>query len=252
MTAEPALFKAVGVVTADVKFSQNGINTITIGCKCYRLKYSTTRLNVFNALKQHIKKTGKSQQRLIVHPRFIHFPNREQPYILYFELVGFKGTLVKENDIFDELKDKEFTISGLWQFIPVCRVPCVSVFRNFTEERKIFIKAAEPIVKMRFLKSSHIPVLWHQSEVKPFRFNPKADKTERLLPKFVQTRAIFVPESDNFKVTSQFALPLDEPPKFLKVSKKEKSAIAKNTVPKQTAKPSLRRETPKPNLAKTK
>ncbi len=34
-----------------------------------------------------------------------------------------------------ELQDFEFKLSGLWQFIPVCQSPCITVQKNFSEER---------------------------------------------------------------------------------------------------------------------
>lgn len=236
---ETPLFKAVGIIKGLVNFGEDGINTVTISGKKYRLKYASEKIKAFQALKLQIKNTGNSEQRLIVHPRVIHFPNREQPYMLYFELVGFERSLRKDRSIFNVLNDFEFYLSGLWQFIPVCRVPCISVFRNFTEERLLFIKAAEPLVKMRFIKSSHLPLLWQASPVTPFRFNPRVDKKEQGHPKFVQIKARFIPQRDTFGFIEQLAAPLEEPPKFLKASKEDKAKQRKNAAPTKTIKKAL-------------
>ena len=240
-------FKAVGVINGEVNFGEDGINTVVIGGKTYRLKYSSEKVKAIRALKLQIKNTANNEQRLIVHPRVIHFPNREQPYIFYFELVGFESHLTQNKGIFNDLNDFEFKVSGLWQFIPVCKVPCVSVFRNFTEERKLFIKAAEPLVKMRFVKSSHLPLLWQSSEATPFRFNPRADKENQGHPKFVQIKAKFVTGRDSFVFLEELAEPLEEAPRFLKASKLDLAEQRKKTPPTNNFQKKL---VPKPKLAR--
>ena len=202
---------------------------------------------MIQALKLQIKNTANNEQRLIVHPRVIHFPNREQPYIFYFELVGFEGRLTLDLGIFKDLNDFEFKIFGLWQFIPVCKTPCVSVFRNFTEERKLFIKAADPLVKLRFVKSSHLPLFWQSSSVMPFRFNPRLDKENQGQPKFVQIKAKFVTGRDSFVFLEELAAPLDEAPRFLKASKLDLADQRKKTPPTNNIKKKL---VPKPKLVR--
>lgn len=245
--SEPPHFKAVGVIKGEVNFGEDGINTVVIGGKSYRLKYSSEKVKAIQALKLQIKNTDLNEQRLIVHPRVIHFPNREQPYIFYFELVGFEGRLTQDKGIFNVLNDFEFKLCGLWQFIPVCRVPCVSVFRNFTEERKLFIKAAEPLVKLRFVKSSHLPLFWQSSSATPFRFNPRVDKENQGQPKFIQIKAKFVPGRDSFMFVEELAAPLEEAPRFLKASKQDKAEQRKKTPPTNTIKKKL---VPKPKLVR--
>lgn len=245
--SEPPHFKAVGIVRGEVNFGEDGINTVVIGGKTYRLKYSSDKVRAIRALKLQIQNTANNEQRLIVHPRVIHFPNREQPYIFYFELVGFEGRLTQGKGIFNELNDFEFKMSGLWQFIPVCRTPCVSVFRNFTEERKLFIKAAEPLVKLRFVKSSHLPLIWQSASSTPFRFNPRLDKENQGHPKFVQLKAKFVTARDSFMFLEELAAPLEEAPRFLKASKQDKAEQRKKTPPTNAIKKKL---VPKPKLAR--
>ncbi len=237
------LFKAVGIIKGEINIGENGTSTVVISGKSYRLKYASDKIKVFQALKLQLKNTGNNEQRLIVHPRVIHFPKREKPYIIYFELVGFESPSIQDKGIFNDLNDLEFKLSGLWQFIPVCRVPCVSVFRNFSEERKLFIKSAEPLIRVRFMKASHLPLLWLDSPVNPFRFNPKLSKEEQGRPKFVQIIAKFLPNRDNFGFIEQVAEPLEEPPKFLKASKLDKEEQRKKSAPPNTQ---LRQQTEKP------
>ena len=102
---------------------------MTIGEKLYALYYASTHKRAYEALKKEITCTGITQQKLIVYPRITHFPGGKQPYRLEFQLAGFVGNSVSGGGIESVLEDLEFKICGLWQFIPVCRVPCISVFK---------------------------------------------------------------------------------------------------------------------------
>jgi hypothetical protein len=125
------------------------------------------------------------------------------------------------------LEESEFKICGLWQFIPVCRVPCISVFKNFNKERLEFIKSASVDKKVNYMKASHIPVVWRDAPVPPFRFNPKLDKEAQGKASFVQIKARFNSERDNFEFVSLLGVPTDSPPNYLKAGKKDKLSAAK-------------------------
>ncbi|BAY42483.1 hypothetical protein SAMD00079811_00600 [Scytonema sp. HK-05] len=224
-----ALFQAVGVLSGKVNFILEGENersTITIGNKEYPLFYAPSKKRAYEALKKEIEATGESTQRLVVYPKFTHFPGRDQPPNVGFQVVGFdKGR--QSQVISEELQDMEFKLCGLWQFIPVCRTPCISVFKNFTKERLNHVKQSEPAKKVKYMKASHLPLFWRDALVPPFRFNPKAPKEEQGKPVFVQIKARFMPHRDAFEFDSLLGLPLELPPKFLKASKDDKAtAIA--------------------------
>ena len=84
-----AIFQAVGILPGDVIFEDQGAS-ITVKGKQYRLFYSREHRNAFQALKINVKATGSSQ-RVIVYPYVRHFPKKEQPYQLAFQVVGFIG-----------------------------------------------------------------------------------------------------------------------------------------------------------------
>lgn len=219
-----AIFQAVGVITGDVNFTTDGKSTVTIGSYEYPLYYSKRQWDVLNALKKEIENTGNHNQRLVVYPKAIHFPRREQPHRIAFQLVGFdRGR--KLDAVSGELEDLEFKLSGLWQFIPVCSTPCISVFRNFSNERLEFIKQSEPARKVKFMKASHIPLLWKDAPVRPFRFNPKVAKEEQGRAAFVTIKAKFLPGRDVFGFVALTALPKDSAPRFLKASKEDKATV---------------------------
>ena len=230
-------FTAVGMIRAEVKFDNEGNqHTVKFGGKIYPLFYARKNYHAFTGLKKEIETTGNSTQRLIVYPKFTHFPQKEQPPRVGFQLIGFdKGA--QPEGIGTELKDNEFKLCGIWQFIPVCRQPSISVFRNFTRERLDYIKQAEVQSKVNFMKASHLPVLWRDGPVKPFRFNPKAAKEEQAKTYFVQIKAKFLPQRDCFGFSEMLADPIEKPPKFLKASKADKAEAMKGKKPAGGSKP---------------
>ena len=224
--AEGAFFQAVGIIQGDV--TSDGDKTfVTIGEKSYGLYYASTHKMAYEALKKEISSTGITQQKLIVYPRITHYPGGKQPYRLQFQLAGFLGKEATGDGLPSILEENEFKISGLWQFIPVCRVPCISVFKNFNKERLEFIKSAPVDKKVNYMKASHIPVVWRDAPVPPFRFNPKLEKEAQGKASFVQIKARFNSERDNFEFVSLLGVPSFSPPNYLKAGKKDKLSVAK-------------------------
>jgi hypothetical protein len=76
------------------------------------------------------------------------------------------------------------------------------VFKNFNKERLEFIKSASVDKKVNYMKASHLPVVWRDAPVPPFRFNPKLDKEAQGKASFVQIKARFNSERDNFEFVS--------------------------------------------------
>jgi hypothetical protein len=226
-----AIFQAMGIIAGEVAFSGKK-TSITIADKQYPLFYSSTRKKAFESLKLHINSTGQSRQRLIVYPKVIHFPSQETPYQIGFQFVGFVSdnlTQVEEttqrpsSTIDKQFQDGEFKLSGLWQFIPACQTPCITIQKNFSDQRLKFIKEATIEEKVNFLKASHIPLQWKNPPVKPFHFNEKLAQEKQGNASFVEIKAMFLPEQDVFEFSSLCSRPSQKPPKFLKASKKDKA-----------------------------
>ena len=236
-SSEKIFFTAVGMIRAEVKFDEvENKHTVKFNGKTYPLFYARKNYTAFTGLKKEIETTGNSTQRLIVYPKFTHFPKKEQPPRVGFQLIGFdKGAQLE--GIGSQLKDNEFKLCGIWQFIPVCRQPCISIFRNFSRERLDYIKQAEAKSKVNFMKASHLPILWRDGTVKPFRFNPKATKEEQAKTYFVQIKAKFLPQRDCFGFSEMLADPIKKPPKFLKASKADKAEAIKGKKPSGGGKP---------------
>ena len=73
------------------------------------------------------------------------------------------------------------------------------------------------------MKGSHIPVIWKDAPVKPFRFNPKIEKEQQGKAMFMSIKAKFLPSRQLFGFDSLLSLPIEEAPKFFKASKKMKA-----------------------------
>jgi len=218
------LFTAVGIISGVVEFVEDTRSaTITLSGYKYPLFYIPNNKGsiAFDALKKHIANTGNNNYRLIVYPKIIHFPGRDKPHQIGFQLVGFDGG--NNEGMYQELKDLQFKLSGIWQFIPVCQVPCISIFRNFTEQRLEYIKLADVTKRVKYMKASHIPLFWKDALVPPFRFNPKVPKEQQGRPYFVSIIAKFLPYKNAFGFESLAQMPIAEAPKFLKASKKMKA-----------------------------
>ena len=231
------IFQAVGIIVGDVRFDEEAKGTVTIAQKEYSLFYASKHRYAYDALQKEVKATGGEQVRLIVYPKVMHFPKREQPYLMSFQLVGFDNKKSEPTGIAKELQDFEFRLCGLWQFIPVCQTPCISVFKNFNKERLEYIKSAEPEKKVRFMKASHVPLLWRDSPVRPFRFNPKLDKEQQGHSSFVEVLAKFLPERDVFGFSKLLAEPMEKAPNFLKARKEDKAEALKNKLNNKVAMP---------------
>ena len=221
-----AIFKAVGIIAGTVTFGEPNA-TVYIGENQYPLYYSPRHRKSYDALKKQVENNPGKLERLIVYPRVMHFPRRELLHIISFQLVGFDNSKSPEG-ITSQLQDFEFHLCGLWQFIPVCSTPCISVFKNFHEHRLEYIKQQEAYKKVRYMKPSHIPLIWKDSPIRPFRFNPKLEKEQQGHSSFVEVLARFIPGRDVFGFVKMLSNPAEKCPRFLKARKEDKMEALKS------------------------
>ena len=221
-----AIFKAVGIITGTVTFSEQNA-TVYIGENQYPLYYSPRHRKSYEALKKQVENNPGKLERLIVYPRVMHFPRRELLHIVSFQLVGFDNSKSLEG-ITNQLQDFEFQLCGLWQFIPVCQTPCISVFKNFHEQRLEYIKQQSAYKRVRYMKPSHIPLIWKDSPIRPFRFNPKLEKEQQGHSSFVEVLARFIPGRDVFGFITMLSTPAEKCPRFLKARKEDKMEALKS------------------------
>ena len=221
-------FQAVGVVQGKVTECDEKLS-LELGGKNYPLFYANTKFWAYKGFKKQIALTGKDDYPLMVYPKITHFPQKHQPHNIYFQLVAFEAGNhpEKQETIFTELNEGEFKIFGLWQFIPPSRLPCISVFRNYSPKLLEYIKQGELAKKVQITKATHVPIIWKDSPVQPFRFNPKLKKEEQKPLYFVSIKAKFLPEKNLFLFIEQLAEPTQDVPRFLKTRKEDKMELNK-------------------------
>ncbi len=226
------MFQAIGVIVGDVEF--DGMKaSITIKDKTYRLLCPSGKEKIYLALKSEVTHSGNKKQRVAVYPRIKHLPAKDAAPLWSWELIGFQGRQ-EPKGIFAELKDFEFKLHGLWQFIAVCRTPCISVYKNYDYERGKFMKESEAADKVKLAKALHLPTLWRDAPVRPFKFNPKAAKKKKAQDKdkdekkefarFVQVKAKFMPQRECFGFICELSPAEEKAPRHLRVSKKDRAA----------------------------
>ena len=91
-----------------------------------------------------------------------------------------------------------FVLRGVWQFIPQCRRPVFTIYRN---ELKDYENRPS---------NQHLPLIW--ADQPPYRF--RKDSEEK--PKFYQITARLIPQRACFGFVSQIADPQDFTPKRVK------------------------------------
>jgi hypothetical protein len=140
---------------------------------------------------------NKGEMILAVYPRWTHFPGRDNPPSFKFEIFGW-GNVPPNKEV-----DK-FYIRGIWQFIAVYPRPVITVYRNrkrYDDDR---------------LKADHCPVFWKDSPVKPFRFNPKAEKDQQGDRYFVECVCEFNPRFDSLNLIELLSEPTTNIPRYKK------------------------------------
>jgi len=238
---DDAIYQAVGIMECEVYFISNTNAYILIDGNQYQLLYYGRRRKIFKALKKEIETTGEHRQLITVYPRVTHYPpyyqNDEAPYFhnisclqengkqkyfyqIRFQLTGFyKGR--RPGGVFSELGDREFMLSGRWQYISVCNIPCITIYKNFDEELLEDVKKMNPTRKALFLQSCHIPLRWSNPPVEPFKYRAK-NKDSDNIPFFVKVKARFLPSENLFELVEDLNTLTQMTPKFLKLYQRDK------------------------------
>ena len=230
------MFQALGVIRAQVNFEEEKKATVTINGKQYWLGIAPRKNKVYEKLHHYVSKSSNKEVRLAVYPRVRHFASPEQEPLWSFSLLGFQKEGEEPQGILAELEDFEFKLNGTWHFIENCKMPCISIYRNYTSVRGERIKESEPIERIQFAKGTHLPINWRKAPVKPARYNPKVKKRKyRRFARFVQVKARFLPEKGRFKFICQTAPPTMNVPRHLRLTKEDRTAVKAAMEPDCTA-----------------
>jgi hypothetical protein len=205
-------YQAIGILSGKLTFS-NGFK-ISLDGKQYNIRFKSDKLLYFVEL----EKVG----RFAVYPKFTHFPGRDATPNVYFEVVAISYSDTNSSTgLFEQMQDNEFLLCGLWQFIPVCRTPVVSVMHNYNDDLLAKIAKLNTAAKCRKLKAQHLPLIWKPPIVPAFRYQKDAEVQEEKY--FISVKATLDIKHEVFIFDSLIGLPTTEVPRGFVVGKKMKA-----------------------------
>ncbi|NES05370.1 MAG: hypothetical protein F6K22_22635 [Okeania sp. SIO2F4] len=216
-------FQGIGILYGKIvrRYEDNDAyyNLISEG-KTYGLIYNSPKVKEFLRLDYNPDK----DRYVTVYPYLTHFPNKNTPPKLAFTIIAANDTPHLD------LKVNEFKLSGLWQFIAVCKCPVISIHRNRKgkDDRVSRLKKKFDNEKLnkKLTRANHVPVLWRDALVKPFRFNPKLEKDQQGSRYFVEIKAKFLPGREQWGFMELFGEPTLDVPKYYKPEKISNSQVA--------------------------
>lgn len=209
-------FQAIGVIRSQLVINKERLE-IVIKDQQYPLYYKD--VIIYKMLLKTIKKGGNPKE-IVVYPKVKHSPEKNTMQQIGFCLLSFR---MPEHEILDhelKLDNLEFVFRGVWQFIPVCRIPVVSIYRNKSSYLKEKIDNLDEIDRARELKTTHLPTIWH-ADISPFKYKMNGNQQNQQDDKyFVQIKAKFLPNRNCFGFKEILEKPTLEIPSFMKYQAK--------------------------------
>jgi hypothetical protein len=170
----------------------------------------------------------------------VHFPERDKDPVIYFEVIAVRiNEPLREggktsSGVFDQYTSGEFRACGIWQFIPVCRTPVITVQQNYNAEFKKRLAKVPEERKDKAAKPSHLPVIWQGAYVAPSRHNKDASKEDQMNKYFIKAKITFDPEKLVFYFKELLGVPGTKIPNGYKPPKpgaKKKDKVKKEDEP---------------------
>ncbi len=212
--APTKIFQGLGIIEGKIikRFEDNDkYYNVLVGEKTYQLIIN--RKNVTNFVKATYN--PDETQLLLVYPNLVHYRQRKErtlPLKISFTIVAVL------QELRHGLKVNEFRLCGIYQQIKLYSGTVISVHRNKTEHLKHFVNRNKDKAK-NLLRANHIPIFWEDSPVKPFRYNPNLDKDKQADRYFVEIKARFLPDREQWGFMELLGEPTLELPNFMKAPK---------------------------------
>lgn len=208
------IFQGLGIIEGKIvkRFEDNDkYYNVEIGDKTYQLM--SNRKNVTNFVKATYN--PEQTQLLLVYPNLVHYRQRKEgtlPLKISFTIVAVL------QELRHGLKVNEFILSGIYQQIKLYSGTVISVHRNKTEHLKHFVNRNKDKAK-KLLRANHIPIFWEDSPVKAFQYNPELDKDKQGDRYFVEIKARFLPDREQWGFIELLGEPTLELPDLMKPPK---------------------------------
>jgi hypothetical protein len=206
-------YQAVGIIAGVVDFHPEKGYQIEICGKKYRLYFK--KKEIFKCIREN------KEARLLVYPRFVHFPKRDEAAKLSFKVVAIESN--RKEGLLGLLNDYEFLLRGIWQFIPVCQTPVITILQNYNADFKKRIAKLNKARKCKELKAIHCPLFWRDAIVNPFKYCKDSESQPDKY--FVSVKARLDFNREAFIFDSLLGLPTTELPNGYRLSKKMKAEV---------------------------
>ena len=179
---ETPLFQALGTVIA-TPYLKDDLLKVIINDDEYDLAYVRgRRTQAHRILKSKLEENSSKEMFLKLYPNAV-FWGSPKKLKLFFSLVRFSYNCQRIDNY-----PKGFVLRGIWQMIPHCQSPVISIYRNLNQLP--MLKRLDTKQQIYFVKPNHLPVSW-DAPVEPFQFNPQGKKGSQMPRYFVEVRATF-------------------------------------------------------------
>ncbi len=179
---EVPMFQALGKMVLTPYLKDDDLK-IELNGQEYDLLYASDfTFTAHRKLRQELKNNGSRKMLLKLYPN-TRFSNKSEPVKLSFIL----GSFDKKYQTNRKYPSK-FKLRGIWQYIPQCETPVISIYRNIDQLGEL--KKLNEKQQSKFVRPHHIPVRWDDAEVAPFKYAPEVEKEAQMPRYFVEVRAI--------------------------------------------------------------
>jgi hypothetical protein len=213
-SVEPELrFQAKGVLEGEISLVEKGL-AIAIDGEQYPLRYTfISRDRDYRKLQEELSSGSVTsvRKRVSVYPQVKYV---DKKYCYFFNLVSVQKE--GKRGIFSELEPGEFYLSGVWQYVHSYPTPCLSVYRNITDNFLQMISKWSLEKVRKYLKTIQIPVEGLDSE-KAFIYNSQVEKNQQKRREFYLLKVIF--SDSKFVVIKDMISVHSKIPKYLTASR---------------------------------
>ncbi|WP_219907609.1 hypothetical protein [Aphanothece hegewaldii] len=202
---QPVFFQAIGMIEADTVKLVDKRLVITLPKARGAAEDSSQEYRgwvepkQFRSFMRFLEEHKEGSIYLKVYPKTFMSP--QHPLALQgWQIIAWRKDLPPTEKV------NQFTLKGVWQFVPQSKAPVITVYRNYI--------ANDPTGKY---KATHLPILMKREDYKPFRFNPKA--TEQGKRYFIQGLFKFDSVRNCFLWKEDLASPTEKIPHYRKPCK---------------------------------
>ncbi len=211
--AEAPIFQALVKMLLTPYLKGNNLK-VEINGQEYNLLYgSDFTFIAHKKLRQELIENGSSKMLVKLYPN-VQFSKQSETPKLSFILGSFEQKYQPNRKY-----SQKFRLRGIWQYIPQSQSPVISIYRN-VDQLGQFKKLNEK-QQSQFVRPNHIPVLWDDAPVAPFKYEAELEKEAQMPRYFVEVEAII--QDGLYVVQEMLREPTLDIPEFLQIDKNKTS-----------------------------